>query len=108
MRATLCNSNSFHTGFLYLTADVYLRHPNSYLPNYVQSETDGENRQLNGNIIGRREIDGLDIGPHQIVESDEDDIPSYGFPSQIKRRNRRGGSNNVDDVLLNGGKMPFL
>ncbi len=30
---------------------------------------------------------GLDIGPHQIVHSDEDDVQSYGFPPQ-KRRNR--------------------
>lgn len=32
---------------------------------------------------------GVDIGPHQIIQSDEeeDDVPAYGFPSQ-KRRNR--------------------
>lgn len=53
----------------------------------------------------RREINGLDIGPHQIVESDEDDVPSYGFPSQNHRRNRRGCSPNIDDVLGNRGSL---
>lgn len=52
----------------------------------------------------RRQINGLDIGPHQIVESDEEDIPSYGFPSQKKRRNRRDGTD-IDMMLGNGGML---
>lgn len=91
------------------TADSYLRHPNSYLPKYIASETDGENVPLtsgnNGPAMQRqRQINGLDIGPHQIVESDDEDIPPYGFPSHGKRRNRRDGSD-IDLVLGSGGKF---
>lgn len=84
------------------TAETYIRHPNSYLPNYnIQSETDGESIPLtqsndvmvsggSSNRMGQQRMlmkNGVDIGPHQIVQSDEDDVPAYGFPSQ-KRRNR--------------------
>uniref|UniRef100_A0A182QTF4 Fat-like cadherin-related tumor suppressor homolog n=1 Tax=Anopheles farauti TaxID=69004 RepID=A0A182QTF4_9DIPT len=67
------------------TADSYLRHPNSYLPKYnIQSETEGENVPL----TGRKPLNGLEIGGrHQLVESDDDDVESYGFPQT--RRNRR-------------------
>lgn len=80
-----------------------MRHPNSYLPKYnIQSETDGESIPLNqsndmtvsnGNRIGQRMLkNGVNVGPHQIIHSDEeeeddDDVQAYGFPSQ-KRRNR--------------------
>lgn len=99
-------------------ADSYLRHPNSYLPRYnIQSETDGESAPLTGGCNSsnctptpnlmvsssssspskRRQTTFKcpDIGPQQIIESDEDpeeddeDVPSYGFPAQQKRRNRR-------------------
>ncbi len=52
-----------------------------------------------GGIVRRPNI-GLDIGPHQIVQSDEedDDIPAYGFPSQ-KRRNRL--QNSDMDLVFN-------
>lgn len=92
------------------TAETYLRHPNSYLPNYnIQSETDGESIPLTrsndammvSNRMGQQRIlmkNGVDIGPHQIVQSDEDDVPAYGFPSQ-KRRNRIEQS----DLELNKG-----
>jgi protocadherin Fat 1/2/3 len=83
------------------TAETYIRHPNSYLPKYnIQSETDGESIPLTqsndamvgggSNRMGQQRMlmkNGVDIGPHQIVQSDEDDVPAYGFPSQ-KRRNR--------------------
>jgi protocadherin Fat 1/2/3 len=82
-----------------LAAETYIRHPNSYLPKYnIQSETDGESIPLTqsndamlggGGRSGQRMLmkNGVDIGPHQIVQSDEDDVQAYGFPSQ-KRRNR--------------------
>lgn len=102
----LWNLQSF---FLPFTADSYLRHPNSYLPKYIASETDGENVPLtSGNgpssMQRQRQIKGLDIGPHQIVESDDEDIPPYGFPSHGKRRNRRDGSD-IDLVLGSGGTL---
>lgn len=96
----------------YNKAETYLRHPNSYLPNYnIQSETDGESIPLTrsndammvSNRMGQQRIlmkNGVDIGPHQIVQSDEDDVPAYGFPSQ-KRRNRLEQS----DMGLNKGGM---
>uniref|UniRef100_A0A182K8T4 Uncharacterized protein n=1 Tax=Anopheles christyi TaxID=43041 RepID=A0A182K8T4_9DIPT len=75
------------------TADSYLRHPNSYLPKYnIQSETEGENVPL----TGRKPLNGLEIGRHQLVESDDDDVESYGFPQT--RRNRREPSD-IDLVL---------
>lgn len=46
---------------------------------------------------------GVDIGPHQIVQSDEDDVPAYGFPSQ-KRRNRIEQS---DFEYNKGGKFVY-
>lgn len=103
------------------TAETYIRHPNSYLPKYnIQSETDGESipltqshdattmvSNMNGsNRIGQQRIllkNGVDIGPHQIVQSDEEDVPAYGFPSQ-KRRNRIEQS---DMELNNGGKHKY-
>lgn len=99
-------------------ADSYLRHPNSYLPKYnIQSETDGEsmplttphshhqhNVMMSNNKMDRR---GLNIGPHQIVQSDEDEeddgIQAYGFPSQQMRRNRVQQSD-FDLELSNGGE----
>lgn len=90
----------------------YVRHPNSYLPCYnIQSETDGEVvTPLTG---GKRILNGLDIGPHQIVESDEEQeddddesIQAYGFPAQQKRRNRRK-LHDVDNVISNTGKKKF-
>lgn len=99
------------------TAETYIRHPNSYLPKYnIQSETDGESIPLtqsndamvsshgmNGNRIGMGQQrillkNGIDIGTHQIIQSDEEDVPAYGFPSQ-KRRNRMEQS----DLELNKG-----
>jgi hypothetical protein len=100
------------------TAETYIRHPNSYLPKYnIQSETDGESIPLtqsndamanshggmNGNRMGMGQQrillkNGIDIGTHQIIQSDEDDVPAYGFPSQ-KRRNRMEQS----DLELNKG-----
>ncbi|XP_058123843.1 fat-like cadherin-related tumor suppressor homolog [Anopheles ziemanni] len=75
------------------TPDSYLRHPNSYLPKYnIQSETEGENVPL----TGRKPLNGLEIGRHQLVESDDDDVESYGFPQT--RRNRREPSD-IDLVL---------
>lgn len=73
------------------------------MPKYIPSETEGENTPLTSAAI-RRQINGLDIGPHQIVESDEEDIPAYGFPSQRRNRNRRNGGDDIDAVLGNGGK----
>lgn len=89
-----------------------MRHPNSYLPKYIASETDGENVPLtSGNgpssMQRQRQINGLDIGPHQIVESDDEDIPPYGFPSHGKRRNRRDGSD-IDLVLGSGGTLNLV
>lgn len=47
---------------------------------------------------------GVDIGPHQIIQSDEDDdVPAYGFPSQ-KRRNRVQQSD-LELELSKGGKF---
>ncbi|XP_040169864.1 fat-like cadherin-related tumor suppressor homolog isoform X5 [Anopheles arabiensis] len=75
------------------TPDSYLRHPNSYLPKYnIQSETEGENVPL----TGRKPLNGLEIGRHQLVESDDDDVESYGFPQT--RRNRLEPSD-IDLVL---------
>lgn len=87
--------------FLY-TADSYVRHPNSYLPRYNinNSETDGECAPLTG-----RALKGLEIGPQQILESDdeEDTVPSYGFPIQKKGQNRRNFTD-IDSIIHNGGK----
>lgn len=66
------------------------------MPKYnIQSETDGESiplTQSNDVIANKRMLkNGVDIGPHQIIQTDEedddDDVQAYGFPSQ-KRRNR--------------------
>ena len=91
------------------------------MPKYnIQSETDGESIPLtqsndamlgnginssNVSRIGQRILmkNGVDIGPHQIIQSDtEDDVPAYGFPSQ-KRRNRIEQSD-FDFELNKGGK----
>ncbi|XP_055537242.1 fat-like cadherin-related tumor suppressor homolog isoform X2 [Wyeomyia smithii] len=86
------------------TADSYLRHPNSYLPKYnIQSETEGESAPLTGG--SRKPLNGLDVGPHQLVESDDEDIQAYGFPQ--KRRNRRSPSD-IDLVLNSGGEGSSL
>lgn len=90
------------------TADSYLRHPNSYLPRYnIQSETDGECAPLTGTAGGKRQFKCPDIGPQQIIESDEEDVPSYGFPAQQRRRNRRETSD-IDLIINNGGKFKFF
>ncbi|XP_021704618.1 fat-like cadherin-related tumor suppressor homolog isoform X2 [Aedes aegypti] len=87
------------------TADSYLRHPNSYLPKYnIQSETEGESAPLTG-VGSRKPLNGLEIGPHQLVESDDEDIQAYGFPQ--KRRNRREPSD-LDLVLHSGGEGSSL
>lgn len=88
------------------------------MPKYnIQSETDGEsmplttphshhqhNVMMSNNKMDRR---GLNIGPHQIVQSDEDEeddgIQAYGFPSQQMRRNRVQQSD-FDLELSNGGE----
>lgn len=84
-----------------------MRHPNSYLPNYnIQSETDGESIPLTNDVIANKRMlkNGVDIGPHQILQSDEDDdVPAYGFPSQ-KRRNRVQQSD-LELELRKGGEL---
>ena len=76
------------------------------MPKYnIQSETEGESAPLTGGGPGgRKPVNGLDVGPHQLVESDEDEdgIQAYGFPA-TKRRNRREPSD-IDMVLHSGGK----
>ncbi|CRK90602.1 CLUMA_CG004304, isoform A [Clunio marinus] len=96
------------------TAETYVRHPNSYLPKYnIQSETDGESiplTQSNEIIANKRMLkSGIDIGPHQIIQSDEEDdeVPSYGFPSQKKRRNRVQQSD-LELELSKGGEGSSL
>lgn len=101
------NNDDFQYIFLLLvlTADSYLRHPNSYLPKYnIQSETEGESAPLTG-VSSRKLLNGLEIGPHQLVESDDEDIQAYGFPQ--KRRNRREPSD-IDLVLHSGGNAITL
>lgn len=82
------------------------------MPKYnIQSETDGESIPLtndgDNSRMGQRILmkNGVDIGPHQIVQSDEDesDVPAYGFPSQ-KRRNRVEPSD-FDFDLNKGGRF---
>lgn len=91
-------------------AETYVRHPNSYLPKYnIQSETDGESAPLtesNEMIAKKRMLKiGVDIGPHQILQSDEDedDVPAYGFPSQ--RRRNRVQQSDLKLELSNGGEL---
>ncbi|XP_062556294.1 fat-like cadherin-related tumor suppressor homolog isoform X3 [Armigeres subalbatus] len=87
------------------TPDSYVRHPNSYLPKYnIQSETEGESAPLTG-VGSRKPLNGLEIGPHQLVESDDEDIQAYGFSQ--KRRNRREPSD-IDLVLHSGGEGSSL
>lgn len=86
------------------------------MPKYnIQSETDGESiplTQSNDVIVNKRMLkNGVDIGPHQIIQSDEedegdddeDDVPAYGFPSQ-KRRNRVQQSD-LELELSKGGEL---
>jgi protocadherin Fat 1/2/3 len=86
-----------------------VRHPNSYLPKYnIQSETDGESIPLTHTeaMANKRMLkNGVDIGPHQIIQSDEedDDVQAYGFPSQ-KRRNRVQQSD-LELELSKGGEL---
>jgi hypothetical protein len=86
------------------SAETYVRHPNSYLPKYnIQSETDGESIPLtNDMIVNKRMLkNGVDVGPHQIIQSDDDDdVPAYGFP----RRNRVQPSD-LELELSKGGKL---
>jgi hypothetical protein len=74
------------------------------LPKYnIQSETDGESIPLtNDMIVNKRMLkNGVDVGPHQIIQSDEDDdVPAYGFP----RRNRVQPSD-LELELSKGGKL---
>lgn len=83
------------------------------MPKYnIQSETEGECAPLTGGGGGgggpggasRKPLNGLEVGPHQLVESDEDEdgIQAYGFPV-TKRRNRREPSD-IDMVLHSGGE----
>jgi protocadherin Fat 1/2/3 len=76
------------------------------LPKYnIQSETDGESIPLTNDLIATKRMlkNGVDIGPHQIIQSDEDDdVQAYGFPSQ-KRRNRVQQSD-LELELSKGGK----
>lgn len=79
------------------------------MPKYnIQSETDGESAPLtqsNDVIANKRMLkSGVDIGPHQIIQSDEDedDVPAYGFPSQ--RRNRVQQSD-LELELSKGGEL---
>lgn len=55
-------------------------------------------------ILNKRMLkNGVDVGPHQIIQSDEDDdVPAYGFPSQ-KRRNRVQQSD-LELEFSNGGE----
>lgn len=46
------------------------------------------------------------MGDQHITESDDEDVPSYGFPSQQKRRNRRNVSD-IDLLISNGGEYDF-
>lgn len=99
--------------FSFNLAETYVRHPNSYLPKYnIQSETDGESiplTQSNDVIANKRMVkNGVDIGPHQILQSDEDedDVPAYGFPSH-KRRNRVQQSD-LELELSKGGELRKL
>ena len=79
------------------------------MPKYnIQSETDGESiplTQSNDAMTNKRMLkNGVDIGPHQIIQSDEDDdVQSYGFPSQ-KRRNRVQQSD-LELELTKGGEL---
>lgn len=59
----------------------------------------------NDMIVTKRMLkNGVDVGPHQIIQSDEDDdVPAYGFPSQ-KRRNRVQQSD-LELELSKGGKL---
>ena len=86
---------------------MYVRHPNSYLPKYnIQSETDGESIPLTNDMIANKRMlkNGVDIGPHQIIQSDEDDdVQAYGFPSH-KRRNRVQQSD-LELDLRKGGEL---
>ncbi|XP_037908128.1 fat-like cadherin-related tumor suppressor homolog isoform X10 [Hermetia illucens] len=76
----------------------YVRHPNSYLPRYSQSETDGEAAPLTGsdgkllNSLDRRHETSDDD------DDDDDDNQPYGFP---KRRNRRGQTD-IDKLVRSG------
>lgn len=92
-----------------------MRHPNSYLPKYnIQSETDGESVPLthSNDVLANMKMlkNGVDIGPHQIIQSDEDDdddeVQAYGFPSQ-KRRNRVQQSD-LELELSKGGEFKKL
>lgn len=80
-----------------LTAESYLKHPNSYLPKYnVQSETDGETQPLNSKI--KNSMDGHESCESDLDDEEDDDdvdedsdddepaIQSYGFPQTHNRR----------------------
>lgn len=80
------------------------------MPKYnIQSETDGESiplTQSNDAMVNKRLLkNGIDIGPHQIIQSDEDedDVQAYGFPSH-KRRNRVQQSD-LELELSKGGEF---
>lgn len=83
-----------------VTGDAFLRHPNSYLPRYnIQSETDGETSLASSKLLNNSDL----VNKNQIVESDEEDVPAYGFP---KRRNRREASD-IDRIINHCGLSAF-
>lgn len=86
--------------FFVVTGDAYLRHPNSYLPRYnIQSETDGETSLASSKLLNNSDL----VNKNLIVESDEEDVPAYGFP---KRRNRREASD-IDRIINHCGGFAF-
>lgn len=55
--------------FITITADTYVKHPNSYLPKYnVNSETDGETTPLNATDVNRNS------GESNAFESDDEEL----------------------------------
>lgn len=62
---------------------------------------------MTNDVIANKRMlkNGVDIGPHQIIQSDDedDDVPAYGFPSQ-KRRNRVQQSD-LELELSKGGEL---
>lgn len=47
------------------------------------------------------------MSDQHIIESDDEDVVSYGFPAQQKRRNRRNVSD-IDLLISNGGECIFI
>lgn len=69
----------------FTTADAYLLHPNTYLPQYIHSSTEGE------------------TGAEQDLDGDGDiQVPQYGFPFSRRRQNCK--DNDVNSTLAMLGK----